>query len=288
MGHRAVEQFGATVIEPAVARLHDQVARLGDYTALLEAAVERGVNTELDDADAENLGLDQKRAEHYFAVGASAVRVIVDALVAAGRPAPATILDYPSGSGRVTRHLQAIFPRASITAADLYEPHVEFCRTRLGVDGVVTPEAVDDFDFDHRFDLIFCGSLLTHLPRRRAVAVLRLIARSLAPGGVAVVTTHGRRSDVMQRHHFKYVDDKRYRSARWSAVTTGFGYVSYERRFRTSYFGKQRRYGVALTRPSWTVRQSLRLDGIRLAGYHEMAWDGHHDVVCLQRAPIDS
>ena len=49
-----------------------------------------------------------------------------------------------------------------------------------------------------------------------------------------------------------------------------------------------RRYGVALTRPSWTVRQLLRLDDVRLAGYYEMAWDAHHDVVCLQRSPIDA
>lgn len=287
MGSTADERFGSDVVEPAVAGLRAQASRLGEYASLLDAAANRGVNTEIDDTDAENLGLGRSGAEHYFAVGASAMRVIVDALVAAGRPAPATILDYPSGSGRVTRHLQAVFPDASVTAADLYEPHVEFCRTRLGAEGVVTPEDVGSYDFGHRFDLVFCGSLLTHLPRRRAVAVLRLIARSLAPGGVAVVTTHGRRSDVLQRDHFKYVDDKRYRRARRGALATGFGYVDYDRGFRTSYFSKQRRYGVALTRPSWTVRQLLRLDGVRLAGYQEMAWDEHHDVVCLQRSPID-
>jgi SAM-dependent methyltransferase len=287
MAYRADEQFGSDVVVPAADQLRDQAARLSGYAALLEAAAERGVNTEIDESDAENLALDGPRAEHYFAVGAGALRIIVDALVVGGRPAPATILDYPCGSGRVTRHLQAVFPNASVTAADLYEPHVEFCRTRLGVEGVVAPEDVDTFEFEHRFDLVFCGSLLTHLPRRRAVSVLRLIARSLTPGGIAVVTTHGRRSDVLQEHHFKYVDDRRYRRAQRAAVATGFGYVGYEGGFRSAHFGKQRRYGVALTRPSWTVRQLLRLDGVRVAGYHEMGWDAHQDVVCLQRSPID-
>jgi hypothetical protein len=92
---------------------------------------------------------------------------------------------------------------------------------------------------------------------------------------------------MLQRHHFKYVDDKRYRRAHRGAVATGFGYVDYESGFRTAYFSKQRRYGIALTRPSWTVRQVLRLDGVRLVGYHEMAWDAHHDVVSLQRSPVD-
>ena len=42
-------------------------------------------------------------------------------------------------------------------------------------------------------DLVWSGSVFTHLDAPQWVPLLRYIARALAPGGVAVLTTHGRR-----------------------------------------------------------------------------------------------
>jgi SAM-dependent methyltransferase len=243
--------------------------------------------TAIDETDAENLHMADARQEQYFHIGADALRLVVEALIVAGRPAPRRILDYPSGSGRVTRHLVAMFPNASVTAADLYEAHVEFCAETFATSGIVTPLDTRDFTFPDQYDLIFCGSLLTHLPRRQAIQVLQLICRSLSPSGIAVVTLHGRRSDFVQATAFKYLPDSRYRIAKREAELTGFGFVNYEPGFRTRFFNEQRRYGVALTRAWWTLRAVCRLDNVRILGYSEMAWDDHHDVVVFGKRGVN-
>jgi SAM-dependent methyltransferase len=247
--------------------------------ASLRDGYNRRLITAIDKTDPENPNMTDAQRELYFRIGAEALRRIVEALIAAGRPAPRRILDYPSGSGRVTRHLAAMFPDASVTAADLSTAHVEFCTKTFGTSGIVTPLDSRGFVFPDEYDVIFCGSLLTHLSRRHAVQVLQLIGRSLSPGGIALVTLHGRRSDFWQASVAKYLPDSRYRIARRGVELTGFGFVDYERDFRTRLFRTRGLYGIALTRPGWTLRAVCRLDDVRVLGYSEMAWDGHQDVL---------
>ena len=78
---------------------------------------------------------------------ADALRVIVTTLIAAAREIPTTILDFPCGSGRVTRHLQSYFKDAVIVASDLYSDHVKFCVDQLGVEGFLSKEDFDQIDF---------------------------------------------------------------------------------------------------------------------------------------------
>ena len=93
---------------------------------------------DLDDADVENQLVSDDERQHYFDIGCEALRIVLQALLVAGHGAPTSILDYPSGSGRVTRHLAAMFPSAAITAADLYESHVDFCERTFDTLGIVT------------------------------------------------------------------------------------------------------------------------------------------------------
>jgi SAM-dependent methyltransferase len=80
-------------------------------------------------------------------------------------------------------------------------------------------------NFDLNFDLIFCGSLLTHLPEEGVRAALDAIVRALSPSGIAVVTFQGRHSDFIQKHKWKYVDDSLFDVAVRQVHKTGFGFV---------------------------------------------------------------
>ena len=60
------------------------------------------------------------------------------------------------------------------------------------------------------------------------------------------------------------------------------------RAFVRARFSKQSTYGIALTRPGWTMRQVLRLPGVRVLGYAEMQWDSHQDVVVFGRPSVDA
>src|SRR5690349_20432979 len=93
----------------------DQTGQLLDawqcYAALYREYVQRGFSKTLDQKNkeiAEQVG----EEAHYYAIGTDAVRNIVDALASNFRTPPQTILDFPSGSGRVTRHLRSFFPEA--------------------------------------------------------------------------------------------------------------------------------------------------------------------------------
>jgi hypothetical protein len=56
--------------------------------------------------------------------------------------------------------------------------------------------------------------------------------------------------------------------------TKGYGYSDYP---------GQKDYGISLTSPEWVMRLALRLDCTRLVQFGEALWDGHHDIVALQR-----
>jgi hypothetical protein len=78
---------------------------------LFAAYRKRGINRNLNPNDKELIDRSDGQIRHYYSVGADATRVIINALLANSRQPPQSILDFPSGSGRVTRHLRAFSPR---------------------------------------------------------------------------------------------------------------------------------------------------------------------------------
>ena len=258
------------------------------YNGLYASYLRRQVNRTLDPNDKENAAwLDEEwKVIHYFGVGADALRVIVAALTDNLRDVPGSILDFPCGSGRVTRHLRAFFPDSRLVACDLYDYHVRFCVDELGAEGVISKENFDEIEFEPGFDLIFCGSLLTHLPEDLFRSALRLISRSLTDRGIAIVTLHGRHSEFIQKHRWKYIDDSLYAAVESTLGETGFGYADYDNDFR-SKFNRQARYGLTLCRPHWTLGAAEEDYGIRVLGYTERGWDDHHDVLVIGRPSIN-
>ena len=110
---------------------------------MFDEYLQRGVIDTLDEKDKEFTEQEHWRFYHYFNAGADALRIIVSSLHDAKREPPKTILDFPSGSGRVARHLKSFFPEAKIVACDLYDYHVDFCINELGVEGKISSEFID-------------------------------------------------------------------------------------------------------------------------------------------------
>jgi SAM-dependent methyltransferase len=202
------------------------------------------------------------------------------------RKVPRTILDFPCGAGRVTRHLRAFFPQSRVFACDLYEQHVNFCVTELGAEGIMSKENFDELDFGVQFDLIFCGSLLTHLPENLFRPALRLLSRSLTEEGIAIVTLLGRHAEYVQTHKWKYLDDELFAVAASTVTDTGFGFVDYDHAI-LSKFDRQARYGIALTRPHWILKIAEEDRQTRVLGFAERGWDNHQDVLVIGKPPIN-
>jgi SAM-dependent methyltransferase len=217
-------------------------------------------------------------AEHYFDVGASALQCVEAALFAARRN-PATvrrILDLPCGHGRVMRFLRKAFPRAELTACDLNADGVAHCAKAFGAVPVVSREEVDAIPLAAGFDLIWCGSLLTHLTEEKCAAFLRLFHRVLVPGGLVVFTTHGRlcAAELTAGKNRHNLEPGQIAGLLEHYRRTGFAYVDY-----VSHPG----YGFSLSHPAFVLDSFIAPADWRLVGYHENGWDHRQDAVCLEK-----
>jgi SAM-dependent methyltransferase len=215
--------------------------------------------------------------DHYFNVGHSAVAIIIEAMIAARVTQVRSILDLPCGGGRVTRHLKALFPDADLYAADINTEKQSFVVATFGATALnTTPDFREPPP--RQFDLVFVGSLLTHLNSGDFVRALHWAIAATAPDGLIIASLHGRKNvaNVVKRLTHLAVGLTDYHR-------TGFGFTLTH---RESKGGISVEYGRTWTKPSWVMQQVQDHPDVRIVGFHEAIWDKHHDVIALQKRPI--
>src|SRR4051812_520170 len=104
------------------------------------------------------------REEHYRRVGEGAAKQIAAILLEQDEPEPRRILDFGCGFGRVMRHLRAIFPEATIFAADTMLAALDFCSREFRSEPVPSLRDFSKLRLPPDLDLIWAGSVMTHLP----------------------------------------------------------------------------------------------------------------------------
>lgn len=221
------------------------------------------MTTELAEAD----GMYDGRDGHYVSVGLSALRAIEDALGDA--PAPRRILDLPCGHGRVTRVLRARFPEAAITVCDLDRDGVDFAASRFGARGVYSVEDFRALDLGEAYDLIWVGSLVTHLAEPQTRRFLDCMARHMAPRATLVFSSHGAHVEARLRSWGYGLAPEAVAGLLDDHARTGYGYRDYQ---------GGTGYGVSLISRQW-LAGILSEGPLRLHRYSEAAWDGHQDVL---------
>jgi SAM-dependent methyltransferase len=213
----------------------------------------------------------------YFEVGLSALECINRTLSIADLR-PTAILDMPCGHGRVCRMLRAAFPDAHMTVCDLDPDGVDFCAAQFNAEPLYSRENVREVTVARSFDLIWCGSLFTHLDRHRWIDFLEFFANHLVPNGVLVFTTHGRRPiQWMVDELFSYgLTRDEQRALVESYAKDGFGFVS----------PANQAFGISLSSMAFVCSQVERLSSLRLIGLHEASWSDHHDVVSCVKLQV--
>jgi len=216
------------------------------------------------------------RRDLYFEMGAAALRAIRVALLTAGIEQPRRILDFPCGHGRVMRMLRAEFCDAELTGGDLNTDGIEFCARKFGSTPVQSGIRAEEVELGGRFDLVWCGSLLTHLDRDRYDGFFSLLTNALDEGGVLVFTAFGRHAaDRIRRGEALYgLGNEGARKILSEFDRDGFGYSDYE---------GQTLSGMTLTSPSFVCDRLESARDLRLVGYTERGWHGHQDVIACTR-----
>jgi SAM-dependent methyltransferase len=212
----------------------------------------------------------------YFWAGIAAVRAIDAALDAACADPPGAILDMPCGFGRVMRALAARFPAASITGCDIHPISVRFCSRRFRSQPAISSPAFEQLAFPDSFDLVWCGSLVTHLSPSRTLALVDLFARSCRRGGLVVFTTHGEYIAEMVRAGDGYrLDPGDVPVVLDDYERTGYGYANYP---------WEQEYGVSLISPQWIRTHVDGRSRLEQVWHAERGWGGGHDVFAFRKA----
>ena len=212
---------------------------------------------------------------HYLQCGASAYRVIAANVQLAEQADVAKILDFGAGAGRVARWLCAGFPHAEVTVTDLGEEYVRWCEQCLGTKGWVSDADIHALHAPDTYDVIWAGSVLTHLSAERSAELLKKFWQWTNVQGLVIATTHGRAAlQLGDTGRIKYIDDYLWTGLKADYLRNGFGYCDYE---------AQKGYGISLTSLSWIVDFVETLPNVRLVGLGENVWDWHQDVFAIQK-----
>lgn len=228
-----------------------------------------------------------KIRSRYFLTGRTGLDSIRLAMVAIGKTGVESVLDLPSGHGRVLRWIKAEFPAARLTACDIDHDGVDFCAQELGATPVHGHERPADIQLDDTYDLIWCGSLFTHLPPERWDGFLDLFEDALVPGGLLVSTVHGReiairlRDPEMGRPYMKAPEDRAEILRGYEETGAGFRDYSFTDEFRESR-SLPRNYGISLTKPSWVSALIERRAGLQLTTYMEGQFNGQDAFACVK------
>lgn len=215
--------------------------------------------------------------EQYFDLGRRALELIHFSAELCDKPHYPEILDLPCGHGRVLRWLRAHYDYARITACDLDRDGVDFCAQQFRAQPVYSQPDLRQLQFPRPFDLIWVGSLVTHLPQHRWLATLDCLIRWTAECGVIVFSTQGRTvASLLARGRRNVAENIDKPALLAQFAREGFAYQRY---FESS---EQEDYGLALSSPEWLMRVLQRYPDIILRAYLEEAW-GMQDVVILYK-----
>lgn len=206
----------------------------------------------------------------YIARGQEAAEELSRALQAVGRALPdfESILDFGCGSARVLPHVASL-TAASCAGCDVDAEAIGWARDHHPALRWTASPAEPPLPYPSQsFDLIYSISVFSHLGDASQDRWLHELARLLRPGGVALLTVHG-------RHAFEQFRTGRVRT-RWSA----------RRAFEREPLGPDQYVFVPYVRSVWNRRDLPGVGaeyGLAFHGpdYVRARWAEHFEVLSV-------
>lgn len=179
-------------------------------------------------------------------------------------------LDLPCGYGRVLRFLPDLLDGpAVIDACDIEKKAVDFCAREFKVAPILSLQDITKVIFPRKYDLIWMGSLITHLPQAAINSTFRAMGEIINRGGVFVFSTHG--PTCLSRLDSYDIGSPDYQAAEESLVSSGCYFFPYS---------GDNEYGITLTTKEFIIQSIQEATGgrLELISYRPEGWDAHQDV----------
>jgi SAM-dependent methyltransferase len=257
-------------------RLHKVLSRLPRWLAVNHLP---GVDGPVHTLDLMFAPVSREGLEHYLGVGRSALSNIEASLAQCGRDFSdiRSCLDLPCGHGRVLRWLRQKVPAGCITACEIDRQASDFCRDELGAKALYSSDDPRLIAFPGRYDLIWVGSLFSHLDSPKSFALFERFVEILNPGGLLVFTTQGEScftSPGLRGYGkgFPLIEDE----LRAHFAREGWCHAAYR---PGTYYGMAI-YSEAYLRRAMEEHFPGRM---RLVRHAARGWDNHQDVWSYQR-----
>src|SRR5579875_1384366 len=167
-------------------------------------------------------------------------------------------------------------PASEIYAGVIDTGAVAFCEEAFGAIGIKSDTDFRKVALDRKFDLIWCGSLITHLQEEPTLQLFEFLSSHVDRRGVLVITTHGSFATqlMVQKSHKYGLTEEAARSIAAAYAATGYGYAHYPGRTD---------YGIAAVSPDWIRAYFRRKEGWKEIYCKEHGWDDHQDVIAFAR-----
>lgn len=211
---------------------------------------------------------------HYFETGLSALKNIAAVVTGMGKDRNQIehVLDFPCGYGRVMRYTKAYFPNAEFYGSEIEQRYLDYCEKTFNTKVFLSKDKFEEINISQKFDVIWVGSLFTHLTSTRFKELYHFLTSLLKVNGVLIFTTHGRYcyGKVQLGSKRRYVIDAGY-------LLTGYGYCHQH---------GTNKYGDSLTSPNWLNKFISKETKTRIVYWSEQGWQHWQDVIAITPYPI--
>jgi hypothetical protein len=215
-----------------------------------------------------------KSIDIYQSVGRDAIRSVMAGLCLSLKTSSITkVLDYGCGHGRVARHLRAFFPESEMWFADIRPDGVNFCANEFIGKEVILPSDFSKQILPSGIDLIWVGSVFTHIDFERAKILFTLLFDKLACGGLLIMTTHGR--SKLSTSGRASLGPGWVEKIENQYFSTGYGYTTYGREDLGDW-------GISIMDMKLCGEFLCLRKGAELVSYGECGWAGQ-DVMIISK-----
>jgi SAM-dependent methyltransferase len=218
----------------------------------------------------------QGDSQAYFRIGLESLEIIErNSIISNGWDYRKVILVLPSGHGRELRFIKARYPKARIVACDIEEDAVEFCKKVLNCEPLLSNMDFKLLQIPLNCDVIWVGSLITHLSSQRTESLVSKLWSSLKPGGTLFFSSHGQYvADILNEGPNYGLEEESSKLLLKNYYGSGYGYANYPGR---------ENYGISVITEKWIRNFVSSLKPICEMSFLPREWDQHQDVICLSQ-----